>query len=178
MQVSPRSDYPVRVRPRGWDEEPAVAGFYDGVYDVTLNHMVTITFVPELGPRSRPLDRGALPADLDAIGSSADARLEAVLSAGRAVTPDADRAGTVEPLPVPAWDDGPDAVPGTVFYVAPGEFSALVEDLDTLTAEHGALHSDTPVSSLRDHPAVRFVQQLIAHPAFGEQDLMFLRDPS
>ena len=67
MQVSPRSDYPVRVRPRGWDEEPAVAGFYDGVYDVTLNHMVTITFVPELGPRSRPLDRGALPADLDAM---------------------------------------------------------------------------------------------------------------
>ena len=61
--------------------------------------------------------------------------------------------------------------------IAALKLQAMGVEIDTLTAEHGALHSDTPVSSLRDHPAVRFVQQLIAHPAFGEQDLMFLRDP-
>ncbi|MBT2555498.1 hypothetical protein [Arthrobacter sp. ISL-5] len=177
MQISPRSDYPIRVRPRGWDEDPAVARFYDGIFDVTLNNTVTITFVPERGPRSSALNRANLPADLDSIGSSDEARLEAVLFADRAVTPDADRAGTAEPLQIPVWRDGPDAVPGTVFYISRDEFAAVVKDLEALTAEHGDLYSDSPVSSLRGHPAVDFVQRLLSDPAFGEQDLQSLRDP-
>jgi hypothetical protein len=177
VQVSPRSDYPVRVRPRGWEEDPRVAGYYDGVYDVTLNQMVTVTFVPDLGPRSRPFDRAELPADLDDIADSADARLEAVLFADRAVTADSRRAGTHEPLPIPPWRDEPWARPGTVFYVTPEQFAELADDLETLSREHGALHSDTPVSALRGHVAVDFVERLLADPAFGDEDLLFLRDP-
>ena len=177
MQVSPRSDYPVRVRRRGWDEAPKVAEHYEGVYDVTLNEMVTVTFVPDLGPRARPFDRSELPPDLDDITRPADARLEAVIFAGRAVTPDSARAGRHEKLPLPAWDDEPWAEPGTVFYVTPEEFARLAEDLDALSREHGAMNSDTPVSALRGHPVVDFVERLVAHPAFGDEDLVFLRDP-
>jgi hypothetical protein len=177
VQVSPRSDYPVRVRPRAWDEDAAVAGYYDGVFDLTLNQMVTVTFIPDLGPRSRPFDRSELPTDLDDITDRSAARLEAILFADRAVTPDPDRAGTHESLPIPRWRDEPGARPGTVFYVSPEEFAELANDLEALSVDHGDLYSETVVSALRGHPAVDFVEKLITDPAFGEQDLGFLRDP-
>lgn len=177
MKVTPRSDYPVRVRPRSWEEEPAVADRYDGIFEVTLNNSVTITFTPELAPDARPFDRGDLPASLDDIDNSASARLESVLFADRAVTPDDGRAGTFELLPIPDWNREADAVAGVVFYVTPREFAEVTADLDLLRTTLGSVHSDTPVSALRGHPAIDFIEKLIARPEFGEQDMVFLRDP-
>ena len=150
MQVTPRADYPVRVRPRSWDEEGPIAAFYAGVFDVTLNQMVTISFVPDLAGSAPPYDRNRLPADLDDVTTPGQARLEAVLFSSYAVTPNDRLADTTERLPTPSWGDGPG---GLVVYVASDQFERFTNDLDELAPQLGGLYSDVPISQLRGHPA-------------------------
>jgi hypothetical protein len=148
------------------------------VFDLTLNQMVTVTFIPPLGPSSRPFDRSQLPDELDNVADPEEARLEAVMFAARAVTPDAHLAGTHEQLPIPSWRKESRARPGVVFYVSPTEFATFAADLEALSRNVGELCPDTPVSSLQGHPAIEFVKQLLTDPAFGENDLHYLRDPA
>jgi hypothetical protein len=61
MKQSPTADYPVRVRPESWEHDPTQAGLYAGVYTVTLNATVDITFVPDLSRSAPPWD-GRIPA--------------------------------------------------------------------------------------------------------------------
>jgi hypothetical protein len=171
MKVTPRADYPVRVRPRAWEEDESIAPLYAGVHDLTLNSMVTITFVPELA--APPYERDALPADLDAIATPGEARLEAVLFADYAVTPSERLAGSEQRLPVPPWRDGPG---GIVVYVTPEQFERLNADLESLVPELGSLHSEVPVSRLRGHPAVDFAADLVAAKV-AERDRYWLREP-
>jgi hypothetical protein len=173
VQVTPRADYPVGVRPRSWDEEGDLAALYAGVYDVALNQMVKITFVPDLGIAAPPFERERLPEDLDALTTPEQARLEAALFARYAVTPNAARAGTTERLPKPPWRsrDG-----GIVLYVTPDEFARFAADLEALAPDLGGSYSEVPISQLRGHPALDFVAELVSSPRFEDEDAFWLRD--
>lgn len=173
VQVTPTADYPVRVRPRSWDEEEPLAELYADVYDVTLNQMVTVSFVPDLGPEVPPYDRRRLPADLDDIATPEQARLEAALFAKYVVTPNRELAYTSTRLPTPPWRDGPG---GVVVYVTTDQFERFTSDLDELVPALGGLHSDVPISRLRGRPAMNFVEGLVDSPLFDRRDAYWLRD--
>lgn len=165
MKVTPHTDYPVRVRPRQWEEDGPSAPFYTGIYDVVLNTMVTVSFVPDLG--TAVLDPAALPADPSTVRTQQQARLDALLFAQYAVTPNPQLAGSTTLLPVPP---GQDATPGVVFYVQPAEFERLAEDLTTLD------DPDARVSDLRGHPAIDVVERIVSSPEFADADAYWLRD--
>src|SRR5262245_10804144 len=74
MKVSPRADYPVRVLAQEWDEQPHRAELYRDVFAVTLNHVVEIVFVPDVGEVAPPWDGRTLPPDLDDVSTPAQAR--------------------------------------------------------------------------------------------------------
>ena len=135
LKVNPRSEYPVRVRPLGLEYDASIAELYAGAYQVALNSMVEITFVPDLGPDAPPYDRSRLPENLDEVGTREEARLEAVLYADCAVTPNARLAGTNEPLPKPPW--ALEHPPGVVVYVTHEEFEHLAVDLELLAPDLG-----------------------------------------
>ncbi|MFB2983618.1 hypothetical protein [Microseira sp. BLCC-F43] len=48
MKPSPQYDFPVSVRRQTWEENPGVAALYQGIFDVTLNHTISVMFVPEI----------------------------------------------------------------------------------------------------------------------------------
>lgn len=183
MKISPRADYPVGVRPREWEEPPGAAPHYAGVVDVSLNGMVTVTFVPDVSAWAPPFDAATLPDDLDAIASVRDARLAAVLLASYVVTPHATLHGTWERLPAlggpggaagPVDDDEPGAV---VLWVEPEVYAAAEADLVALAQSLGGRHPDVLVSALRDRPALRLVESaVLASPAFSDADRRWLRD--
>lgn len=180
MKISPRADYPVGVRPLAW-ELPALAPYVEGVVEMTLNGMVTITFVPDVSAWAPPFDPAALPDDLDAVRSVRDARLATVLLASYVVTPHATLHGTWQQLPPRAGPGGPgapDHYPGAVvLWVEPERFAAVEADLVTLSERLGGLHPDVPVSTLRRHPAVRLVESVVlTSPGFADADRRWLRD--
>jgi hypothetical protein len=45
MKSSPKYDFPVVVRRETWEEEPAMAPFYEGIFDVWLNYSMHLMFV-------------------------------------------------------------------------------------------------------------------------------------
>jgi hypothetical protein len=168
VKERPRSDYPVRVRPRKWDEDPQPNELFEGIYDVTLNFVVDITFVPAV---TLPYDHALLPEAPDDITTSEQARLWAILFAGCAVTPDDALAGTKAALPPVTYGDG-QTDSGVVVYVTGEQFERLAADLEAFGLDLFDLHSTTPVSELRGHPVIDFVETLVA-----DLDEPMLRDP-
>jgi hypothetical protein len=172
MKVNPRTDYPVRVRPLSMEVEPSVAALYAGGYEVAFNYMVTFSFVPDLGTTAPAYDRALLPENLDEVATPEQARLEAVLFAEYAITPNDRLAGTNERLPAPPWADGWPG--GVVSYVRAEQFARFAIDLEALVPDLCALYSDTPISRLGGHPALDFAVRLTAEPWFT--DGSWLRD--
>jgi hypothetical protein len=180
MKQSPTADYPVRVRPESWEHDPTQAGLYAGVYTVTLNATVDITFVPDLSRSAPPWDGRILPADLDALHTPEQAAYASALLARYVVTPNAARAGRVESFrPAGGALDGGYDEDSVVRYVEPAQYADFVGDLDRLAVVVGSVRSDTPVSALRDHPVIRFVEDdIVAAPWFGRDDVVWLGRPA
>lgn len=181
MKIRPRSDYPVGVRPRAWEDPPAVAPYVAGVFDMSLNGMVTVTFVPDVTAWAPPFDPAAVPDDLDAVDSVRDARLAAVLLASYVVTPHPTLHGTWQRLPPVGGTGAPggrvDEDGAVVLWVEPEPYAAAEADLVTLAGRVGGLHPDLTLSALRHHPAVRLVEStVLTSPAFADADRRWLRD--
>jgi hypothetical protein len=165
-KVSPRADYPVKVVPESWEQEPATARFYEGIYTVVLNSTVDIAFVPDVSALAPPWRE--LPDD---VGSVEQARVASVLLARYAVTPNDRLAGREERFELPA-SGGYDATGGVVYYVTAAEFARWSAELDRLAAQdRNSFHATRTVSALRDLDIVGFVERrVLTSPQFAERD--------
>jgi hypothetical protein len=180
MKPSQDRDFAVNVRHQVREEDPAVAAYYQGVYGMTLNRLVTIVFVPAFsrGPGTWP---PVLPDDLDQVGSAQDARRFSVALADYAVTPDEARAGTEEVLPPqPAVGGGGDSPgggetgggedsleprPAVVFFVSPAEFDAFTAELEALEDRAPGVHDVVRVPEIEGLEVVKFLRsRVLASP--------------
>ncbi|WP_125734743.1 hypothetical protein [Amycolatopsis sp. WAC 04197] len=160
MQVTPKADYPVEVRSRRWEVDGPQAVLHEGIWDVLLNRMVTVSFVPDIG---QPVhDRARSTTGLDEITTERQARLEAAMFADYTVTPNTELAGRTTRSQTTFWR-------GLVFYVDPAEYARQAADLRALDVV-GAT-----VSELRGHPAVDFIERIVASPEFADEDAFWLR---
>jgi hypothetical protein len=167
--VTPRADYPVRVRRRSIEVPESVALLYTGVYDVNLNQAVGIVFVPDLSSVAPPFDVDAVPDDLDEIGNVEQARLIAVLSSRYAVTPHARLAGQSHAY------DGLSGDRTLVFYVPPADFERYAAELDELADLLSAFYPPGTVADIRDRAVVRFWESaILGSPEFAAQDAAIL----
>jgi hypothetical protein len=174
MKQSPTADYPVRVRPESWEHEPPRSDLYAGVYTMTLNFTVDVTFVPDLSRSAPPWDGHRLPPDLDDVATADQAAYAAAMLAQYVVTPNAARAGRVESFRLDGSTE--DSV---VRYVEPAEFGAFAGDLDQLAEIVGSVHSMTPVSELRGYPVIGFVErEIVAAPWLGARQAAWLGRPA
>ncbi|MCP3801940.1 hypothetical protein NLX83_21975 [Allokutzneria sp. A3M-2-11 16] len=169
MKPIPRADYSVDVRPQRWEVAPCVAHLYEGVWEVTLNTMVTVAFVADLG---QPVDYQAqIPGNLDALTTEKQARMVTAVLADYVVTPNAELAGrTVRTTRPPVLDCDGD---GVVFYVDPVHYALMAADLDAFDLV------DATISELRGRPAVDFVERVVVtSPEFDHRDAYWLRNRS
>jgi hypothetical protein len=151
MKISPSADYYVRVRPQEWDAVPAaVAPLYAGVFEVDLNFLVHVAFVPDMSSMAPPWDFARLPPNVDEITTPEQARLNVAFTSSYVVTPNDKLADTQEPL-----DDC------VVFYVPTRDFSGYAEELGRLAHVVGGVHSMVRVSQLREYRVIGFIEQVI-----------------
>jgi hypothetical protein len=171
--VTPRADYPVRVRRRQWEEASPVADLYDGIFDVNLNSSVDVVFVPDMSAFAPPFDGADLPRDLDAISSPAQAQLVAVLTGTYVVTPNTTRSGTEEPL-TGLFDD-PGVAGTAVFFVTPAEFTRYATELDELSNRLAAFYPSGTVDDLREYEVIAFLERVVfGSEAFRPEDAAIL----
>ena len=165
MKVIPRTDYPVRVRPMSAGVPAAVAGLYEGIYEVTLNNVVDIAFVPSLSGIAPPFRDDLLPRDVDEITTPAQARLVGILFSPYGVTPNDALKGQRQRL----------SADRLVSYVAEAEFENYSADLHELSTRLGDLHSGVTVTTLTDHAVIRFLRDTLV-PMLDPADLAMLKD--
>ena len=91
MKPRPEFDFSVFVRRQTWEEEANQARYYEGIFDVSLNGIVSAMFVPTPDRMAWPPE---LPRNADEIHSEADARAISIALSRFVVTADDNRAGT------------------------------------------------------------------------------------
>jgi hypothetical protein len=174
MKPSPKYDFPVSVRRQTWEEEPATAPFYEGIFDVELNYSMTLMFVPAFQREPWP---PRPPQNADELHSQQEARSMALAMSNYAVTPDDSRAGTEESfarewLESDTW--GPRR-PGVLFYVTTQEFAVFGEELARLADDRPFVHQGWNVSEIPDLAITRFLlTRFLASPAILPRDLGML----
>jgi len=167
--VTPRADYPVRVRRRSIEAPESVAILYTDVYVVTLNQAVGIVFTPGLSSIAPPFDAETLPDDLDEIGTVEEARLAAVLSSSYAVIPHAQLAGQARAY------DGLSGDRTLAFFVSPADFAQYATELDGLADQLSAFYPPGTVADLRDRAVVQFWESaILGSPEFAAEDAAIL----
>jgi hypothetical protein len=138
MKPSPKYDFPVVVRRETWEEEPATASFYEGIFDVRLNYSMHLMFVPAFRREPWP---PRLAENADELHSEQKARSNTVALSSYTVTPDDSRAGTEESFAREWLDDewGPGNA-AVLFYVTTEEFAVFSEELAHLADECQSVH--------------------------------------
>src|SRR4051812_41353284 len=104
MKVGSDANYVVRVLKRGWGEPLEQLPLYEGMYSFDLNQVVEVAFVPRVTPEGPPWSLDGLPDDIADFTEPEQVRLMEVMHTSYSVTPDDDRAGTVQQIDWPyAW---------------------------------------------------------------------------
>ena len=170
MKVGSDANYNVRVFPRGWGEPEGRRPLYDGMYTFGLNQVVEVAFIPRVSAAGPPWSIDDLPAEIEEFITPEQVRILEVLTAAYSVTPDEDRAGTVEQVEWPfEWPPDYDLFyePGdpkptpTVFFVTDEEWARLAADLEALTEIAGSVHSTVRRDKVADHEAITFIDRRI-----------------
>jgi hypothetical protein len=170
MKAGSDADYVVRVLERGWFEPEEQESLYEGMYTFDLNQVVAVAFVPRVTPEGPSWLTAGFPGNRAHFTIPEQVRILEVLTTPYSVTPDDERAGTVQQLDWPfEWppENGlftpPDEPPPTrtVFFITTDEFDRLSTDLAALFDIAGDVQSMVRHSEVADHEAVRFVDQRI-----------------
>lgn len=135
MKPTPQYEFPLSVRRQSWEEEPEVAALYEGIFDVLLNHIVSVMFVPACTQRSWP---PALPEIGSEVMSVDAAREQCIALARYSVTADNALAGTERTFA----RDGDELAERVVFFVTNTEFAEFSMELARLADGRPSVHSE------------------------------------
>lgn len=157
MKISPKINYPVQVVAEPEEHDGPDAELYSGIFLVLLNHEVPIYFVPDVSEIAPPWNGRGLPGAGELPTTHQQARLRVATFGRNTVTPNADRAGTVERFEVSGASGEP--LRGVVFYVMPGEFERYTADLAELSELMWEQFPDKTVSDLRGYVVIQFLER-------------------
>ncbi|MGB0384333.1 MAG: hypothetical protein ACPGWR_05860 [Ardenticatenaceae bacterium] len=177
MKSGLNSDFRVQVRKQEDDEDRQFSKFYQGIFSVNLNYLVTITFIPEFTRTGKTwfLD---IPDNVDIVHSSQEARLFTAALSDIMVTPDDSRAGQEELIPIPhppppIPDFGPQM--GVIFYVTAEQFTRFSQELAVIEEQTFSVYGSFAVSKLEHFECVQFIlNKVITSEHFSEAHLTML----
>ncbi|MBR8835462.1 MAG: hypothetical protein DSM106950_15925 [Stigonema ocellatum SAG 48.90 = DSM 106950] len=171
MKPSPQYNFPVSVRRQTWEEEPEVAPLYQGIFDVTLNHALSVVFVPEF-ERNANCWPPILPDNVDEITTEIEARMVTVALSKYSVTSNLLLAGLEEIISRVVWE-APQQ--GVIFYVTPQEFKVFSAELSILSEQLPAVYSSRQVSEIENLEVTKFlISRILASTYIAEEDLQML----
>ena len=169
MKAGPNANFPVFVQSESSQYDGEEAALFNGVVRVTLNHCVTVLFVPEV-PSAPPWDFRACPDGDEPVATTVQAWQHSVLAGPYAVTPNGTLAGTVERITAPP--EHPLAeFPAVIFYAGPDEFAWYTRELNRIEDEQ---LGPAPVADLRQYRVAGFLERLAASGHLGPTDAKML----
>lgn len=145
MKAGHPHDFRVHVQPEVLEHDSSVASHFNGIFQVILNHLLSVYVVP---PFEREPWPPALPGDIDIVHSLNEARRLIVSMARYVVTADDARVGTEEVVPQAPLSSGGPQEHAVVFYVSRRELDSLLEELDALSERHFGIHDTVPISEI------------------------------
>lgn len=189
MIKSPHEGYEfkVQVRHQERDEDPSVARFFRGIFWMTLNSFVHVIFIPSF-PRERENWSLKIADDVDDVRSLSEARQFTAALSDYTVTPDDDRAGQQEliPIPPPPQISAPgfrdematESRTGVMFYVTQKEFTRFSQELALISEHTFELNEYIPFSEAKDFECMQLILDIIAtSPDFSQEDTKILNLP-
>jgi hypothetical protein len=158
-------DLAINVRPQAWEEPAESADLYQGVYLVTLNHLVDLRVFPVVDrvPWPPPLPDG-LP-----ITDAMTARRTLLAQSSYACVLDDALAGVEAAI----WQfprDDQWAGRAHCFFVGAAEHAALCRQLDQLVEATGGVQRTVAASSLGESPLTRLLGRLLASAELADDD--------
>jgi hypothetical protein len=138
-------DFRVHVQPEVLEHDSIVARYFEGIFQVTINHLLSVYVVP---PFERDPWPPTLPKDIDIVHSPDEARRLIVSMRDYVITGDDARVGTEEVVPqAPLLPGGPPEH-AVVFYLSKQELSSLLEEVDAMSERFLGIHDSVPVSQI------------------------------
>jgi hypothetical protein len=171
MKPSKNYDFSVSVRRQTWEEEPEVAELYQEIFDVILNHTLSIMFVPEVDINIDNIP-AMLPDNIDNIFSEIQARQITIALSKYSITPNDLLAGQEK---VFSHNDTLSSQTGVIFFITTDEFQTFSSELSTIAQEIPSVHSSTRISQIKDLKFSQFLlSRVIESKHFDEKDLQML----
>lgn len=149
MKLGNPANYFVQVWPSWWDEPAETAASYTDIFALSINAVVTVKFVPDVGSAAPPW---RFPAGGGEPSTAEEVRVVEALTGQFAVTPNAALAGRVDEFTVGQGDP-----PNTVFYVTAEDFAAYRDDLASLAETAGGSLPKVRHDDVADLAVVRFL---------------------
>jgi hypothetical protein len=151
VKPSPKRDFPVNVSAEQDERSAPIAAFYRGVYDVQLNHVVSIHVVPKFTREPWPPCVAS-----DHVTSELEARRSIVAAAYYSIAPDDERANQIETF----TDE--DAEKHFVLFISESVHAELDAELERLAAASRGVHDATPRSQLGAPVLQQLLQQVVS----------------
>jgi hypothetical protein len=166
VKPQPKYDFPINVWPEAAEYVGAVREQYADIYSVTLNHAVSIQFVPSFQRMPWPPE---LPVDFDTVTSLDEARRGIISLSTYSVTPDDGRRGTDEVF------EGTDQQRHVVFYASNNDYASLALELSQLSDRFAGIHDALPISQLnRSRLACFILDRFLGSSYVAASDLRML----
>ena len=150
---------------------------------MTLNDFVNIIFIPSF-PRNRSNWSLNIADDIEHVRSLSEARQFTAALSDYTVTPDDNRAGQQELIPIPPPPDSDISAPGlrpddmasesqmgVMFYVTPQEFIRFSQELALMEEHTFLLNEYLPFSEAKEFECMQLIlNHILTSPHFGEKD--------
>lgn len=170
MKPSPELDFYVSVRCQTWEEDPKVAFLYQGIFDVTLNHTISLMFVPKFDIELDYLPL-MLPDNVDDISMKSQARQITVALAKYTITPKTNLTKLDDVYQISQEQ--------VIFWVSDEAFQTFSEELLILAQEQPGVNSLRKISAIQQLSVSKFIlEKVIQSKYFAKEDLQILgREP-
>lgn len=181
MKSSLSTDFTISVKHQIWEELPEVAHFYQGIYSVTLNFLLTIMFVPEIKDTLSDLSI-ILPQNVEHVCSEREARLFTIALSEYTVTPNSFLAGQQKLIYLPSGSENGTinnseqvSEKGVIFYISPDKFAVFSQELSELAEQTIGVHDYVRISELKNLQTAQFIlSDIIKSNNFSPSHLKYL----
>jgi len=172
MKTGYPHDFRVHIRSEVLDQPSDIAGHFDGIFRVILNHLPSVHVVP---PFEREPWPPALPANIEVVHSPDEARRLIVSMAEYLVTADNARAGTEEVVAQAPLSPGGPPANAVVFYISRRELEPLLAELDELSDRFSGVNDTIPISTIASSRIAQILlSRVVASPNIRPEDLRSL----
>ncbi len=155
MKLDSSKGIPVRVYLEKYEVDEEISAHYEGLYMADIDTHTTIAFIPAF-TRTAENWPPTLPANIDNVQNSEEARRWTAALAACVVTPDPLRAGQQETIFATRDLDGK-VRPTLIFYITPAQFETFSAELEQVAERTYGVHNYVYLHQLNEMSWVQFI---------------------